>query len=196
VPVGGGRLSAPQLACATSNHRSSGLLPVGFSPSCGICAGSQGAVPRRAPSPIRGHIRPDSMADTGERSRYRRIRAPRCATRIAAHAEPAPTWLRSSRGRRALVEPGVPGLCGRGSGPQFPEPEHSGHRVALEHKRAVAGRLRERAVAAGARDPDKLAEELLLVMDGTRSIRSGVRPREPRPACGRGVEGSDGGSRR
>jgi hypothetical protein len=38
--------------------------------------------------------------------------------------------------------------------PSSPEPEHPGYRVALEHKRAVAGRLRERAEAAGANDPD------------------------------------------
>jgi len=41
--------------------------------------------------------------------------------------------------------------------------------VALEHKRAVAARLRELAEAAGAKDPDELAEELLLVMDGAWS---------------------------
>lgn len=56
-----------------------------------------------------------------------------------------------------------------GAAAEFPEADHPGHRVAMEHKRAVVGRLRELAEAAGARDPDGLAEELLLVMDGAWS---------------------------
>jgi AcrR family transcriptional regulator len=56
-----------------------------------------------------------------------------------------------------------------GAAAEFPETDHPGHRVAAEHKRAVAGRFRELADEAGARDPDGLAEELLLVMDGAWS---------------------------
>ncbi|MGZ8610746.1 MAG: TetR/AcrR family transcriptional regulator [Actinomycetota bacterium] len=56
-----------------------------------------------------------------------------------------------------------------GAAAEFPEPEHPGHRIALEHKRAVVGRLRALAEGAGARDPDGLAEGLLLVMDGAWS---------------------------
>jgi len=56
-----------------------------------------------------------------------------------------------------------------GAAAEFREPEHPGHRAALQHKRAVAGRLRTLAEAAAARDPQGLAEELLLVMDGAWS---------------------------
>jgi len=49
---------------------------------------------------------------------------------------------------------------------EFPEAGHPGHRVATAHKRAVVERLAELAGAAGAPDPDELARELLLLMDG------------------------------
>jgi AcrR family transcriptional regulator len=49
---------------------------------------------------------------------------------------------------------------------EFPEPEHPGHRVAVAHKRRVLERMAELARAARLRDPDDLAAELLLLMDG------------------------------
>jgi AcrR family transcriptional regulator len=56
-----------------------------------------------------------------------------------------------------------------GASAEFPELDHPGHRVALEHKRAIVDRLRRLAEEAGARDPKALAEQLLLVMDGAWS---------------------------
>ena len=56
-----------------------------------------------------------------------------------------------------------------GASAEFPELDHPGHRVALQHKRAVVDRLRRLAEEAGARDPTAIAEELLLVMDGAWS---------------------------
>jgi AcrR family transcriptional regulator len=52
---------------------------------------------------------------------------------------------------------------------EFPDPDHPGHEAAAAHKRAVVERLCELAERAGARDPDALAEELLLIMDGAWS---------------------------
>lgn len=49
---------------------------------------------------------------------------------------------------------------------EFPDESHPGHAVALAHKRAVRGRLRELASEAGSRRPDELADGLLLLMDG------------------------------
>jgi AcrR family transcriptional regulator len=49
---------------------------------------------------------------------------------------------------------------------EFPTHDHPGHRVAEAHKRAVLRRLRGLAAEAGARDPEELARELLLLMDG------------------------------
>ena len=48
----------------------------------------------------------------------------------------------------------------------FPEPDHPGHQVALEHKRAVRARISQIAAQAGARSPHDLADQLFLLMDG------------------------------
>ena len=56
-----------------------------------------------------------------------------------------------------------------GAASEFPEPDHPGHRAAIEHKRAVVDRFRELGQRAGARDANALAEELLLIMDGAWS---------------------------
>lgn len=48
----------------------------------------------------------------------------------------------------------------------FPDQEHQANRAALAHKRAVIERLRELAAQARAPDPDGLAAQLLLLMDG------------------------------
>ena len=48
----------------------------------------------------------------------------------------------------------------------FPERNHPGHQVALEHKRLVRARFRELAEQAGARAPEALADHLVLLMDG------------------------------
>jgi AcrR family transcriptional regulator len=49
---------------------------------------------------------------------------------------------------------------------EFPDPDHPGHRVALAHKRAILERFGSLAREAGLRDPDGLAAQLLLLMDG------------------------------
>jgi AcrR family transcriptional regulator len=50
---------------------------------------------------------------------------------------------------------------------EFPAFDHPGHAVALKHKRAVRQRLQELATEAGARQPELLAGQLHLLMDGT-----------------------------
>lgn len=49
---------------------------------------------------------------------------------------------------------------------EYPEQDYPGHQVALAHKRAVRTRFRQLAEAAGARQPDALADTLVLLMDG------------------------------
>jgi AcrR family transcriptional regulator len=49
---------------------------------------------------------------------------------------------------------------------EYPNAEHAGHQVALEHKQSVRERFLQLAVEAGARQPEKLANALLLLMDG------------------------------
>jgi len=48
----------------------------------------------------------------------------------------------------------------------FPGPDHPGHRAALAHKQALRARLRQLAQAAGAGQPQCLADHLLLLADG------------------------------
>ncbi len=48
----------------------------------------------------------------------------------------------------------------------FPDPEHPANRIALAHKVDVIDRLRDLASRAGSPDPDAVAAQLLLLMDG------------------------------
>ena len=89
---------------------------------------------------------------------------------IDPHDDPREALEAMLRGRgEARFEPRVPGCAFVGAAGEFPEPDHPGHRAATEHKRAVVGRLSQLASQAGARDPNALAEELLLIMDGAWS---------------------------
>jgi AcrR family transcriptional regulator len=49
---------------------------------------------------------------------------------------------------------------------EFPEYDYPGHRVALAHKQSVRARFRQLADEAGARQPEVLADQLFLLMDG------------------------------
>ena len=49
---------------------------------------------------------------------------------------------------------------------EYPETAYPGHQVALEHKQAVRARFRQLAREAGAWDPEVLADQLFLLMDG------------------------------
>ncbi len=53
---------------------------------------------------------------------------------------------------------------------EFPEADHPARAVILANKRAVYDRLRSLGAAAGARDPDVLAEQLQLLIDGAYAI--------------------------
>jgi AcrR family transcriptional regulator len=64
------------------------------------------------------------------------------------------------------TSPGCLGCTFQVTASEFPDGSHPGHVVALAHKRAVRSRLREFAVDAGTRQPDALADGLLLLMDG------------------------------
>jgi AcrR family transcriptional regulator len=49
---------------------------------------------------------------------------------------------------------------------EYPETDYPGHQVAIEHKQSVRTRFRQLAKEAGARNPDVLADQLFLLMDG------------------------------
>jgi AcrR family transcriptional regulator len=49
---------------------------------------------------------------------------------------------------------------------EYPEPDYPGHRVAFEHKQSVRERFRQLSTEAGAAQPEALADQLFLLMDG------------------------------
>lgn len=49
---------------------------------------------------------------------------------------------------------------------EFPQPDHPAHQVAFQHKQDVRTHFRDLAAQAGAREPDLLADQLLLLMNG------------------------------
>ena len=49
---------------------------------------------------------------------------------------------------------------------ELPDPDHPGHRIAAEHKRAFARRLADLAREAGARDAEQVGARLALLYDG------------------------------
>ena len=65
------------------------------------------------------------------------------------------------------------------TGTEFPEPDHPARAVILAHKRGVRERLRALAAAARARDPDLLAQELQLLIDGAYAIGQSLGPSGP-----------------
>jgi AcrR family transcriptional regulator len=49
---------------------------------------------------------------------------------------------------------------------EFPDADHPAHRAAVAHHDAVRARLHALAAAAGASDPDALADRIMLIVDG------------------------------
>ncbi len=52
------------------------------------------------------------------------------------------------------------------SAAEFPDPRHPAHRIAIRHKRSVRARFARLAASARLREPDVLADQLLMLMDG------------------------------
>jgi AcrR family transcriptional regulator len=53
---------------------------------------------------------------------------------------------------------------------EFPEPSHPGHRIAQANKREMRRRMVELAEALGAHEPERLADGLLLLVEGAYAI--------------------------
>ena len=62
---------------------------------------------------------------------------------------------------------------------EFPEPDHPARAVILAHKRAVRDRLRALADIAGTGDPNLLAQQLQLLIDGAYAIGQSLGPSGP-----------------
>jgi AcrR family transcriptional regulator len=86
---------------------------------------------------------------------------------ISQHDAPGAQLLALFRALAALVaQPACLGCPFLNVASEFPERDHPAHQVALAHKQAVCDRLANLARRAGARHPTRLAEQLLLLMDG------------------------------
>jgi AcrR family transcriptional regulator len=68
-----------------------------------------------------------------------------------------------------LACPGYRGCALRNTHAEFPDPGHPAHRVSVEHLEEMRALLRELAVRTGARDPEALADRILLIIDGLAS---------------------------
>jgi AcrR family transcriptional regulator len=49
---------------------------------------------------------------------------------------------------------------------EYPESDYPGHQAAIEHKQSVRAKFRQLAGEAGAKNPEVLADQLFLLMDG------------------------------
>lgn len=65
------------------------------------------------------------------------------------------------------------------TGTEFPEPDHPARAIIRAHKQGVRDRLRALAAAAGAHDPDLLAQQLQLLIDGAYAIGQSLGPEGP-----------------
>jgi AcrR family transcriptional regulator len=67
---------------------------------------------------------------------------------------------------KLAISPECLGCTFQGTAAEFPDRDHPGHQVALAHKQKVQNRFAQLAGEARLRDPEKLADHLLLLMDG------------------------------
>lgn len=67
---------------------------------------------------------------------------------------------------RLATRPECLGCTFQGAATEFPDRDHPGHQVALAHKKAVRDRFGDLAGEAGLHDPERLGDQLLLLMDG------------------------------
>jgi AcrR family transcriptional regulator len=85
--------------------------------------------------------------------------------------------------RKLAVGPGCLGCAFQVTAAEFPAADHPGHRTALAHKQAVRASLRALAADAGATDPSRLADALLLLMDGAFAAARMYRRSSPATAA-------------
>ena len=62
---------------------------------------------------------------------------------------------------------------------EYPDTGYPGHQVAIEHKQSVRVRFRKLAKEAGARNPEVLADQLFLLMDGAYMSSRMFGPKNP-----------------
>lgn len=101
--------------------------------------------------------------------------------KLAEHpGEPRVQLLALFRGlAKRTTAPGFRGCPMTNAAIEFPEPDHPGRKVAETHKRELLERLRELAAGTGARDPEALADGLLLLFEGAYASSQTFGPGGP-----------------
>ena len=92
---------------------------------------------------------------------------------------------------RAVTGAGYRGCPMLNTHTEFPDRDHPAHQVSVAHKQQVRDWLRDLAADAAARDPEALADQLLLVLNGALATAAvldagapAARPPRPSPWCG------------
>ena len=67
---------------------------------------------------------------------------------------------------RLTISPECLGCTFQSTTAEFPDPDHPAHRVAVAHKHAIRDRFADLALQANLRDPEELAFQLQLLMEG------------------------------
>lgn len=89
---------------------------------------------------------------------------------------------------RIATSPQCLGCVFQMSASEFPVHKHPAHRAALAHKLAVRDRLFERAQQAGLQNPDQLADQLSLLIDGAWIAARMFGPRNAATSLNAAVE--------
>lgn len=77
------------------------------------------------------------------------------------------------------TRPGYRGCPFTNAATEFPEPDHPGRAVAAANKAKLRERLRELARATGAREPERLGDQLFLLMEGAYASGQVMGPDGP-----------------
>lgn len=77
------------------------------------------------------------------------------------------------------TRPGSRGCPFTNAATEFPEPDHPGRAVAAANKAKLRERLRDLARATGARDPERLGDQLFLLMEGAYASAQVMGPEGP-----------------
>ncbi|BAL93161.1 putative TetR-family transcriptional regulator [Actinoplanes missouriensis 431] len=88
-----------------------------------------------------------------------------------------------------MRQPGYRGCATLNVTSEFPDESHPAHQAALAHKREVLHWLREQAAQAGAANPDALADQLMIVLDGAQVLAAAMGPEGPSSRMRALVEG-------
>jgi AcrR family transcriptional regulator len=82
---------------------------------------------------------------------------------------------------RRVTSPSYRGCPFINTSTEFPDPDHPARALCLANKRELRRRLKDLARRAGARSPESLADQLLLLMEGAYASAQNFRDSGPAP---------------